>query len=161
MNLPENYQIVNERGIYGFFKQYRFLSNFHPCDLIIGDIHYPSSEHAFMAYKTDNIGEKIRLSGIVKPSDVKKAGQLVTLRPDWEYYRVAAMLSCLYAKFAPDTELADMLLETGGKYLEETNWWHDQFWGFYKPQPGIEVFGGTGGLNMLGKCLMIVRNSLK
>jgi ribA/ribD-fused uncharacterized protein len=160
MNLPDNYQIVNDQGIYGFFKDYRFLSNYHPCEILVDGIIYPSSEHAYMAYKTDDFTQKTQISLMEKPSDAKKLGQLITLRKDWEYYRVAAMLNCLHLKFQ-NSELADMLCATGGKYLEETNWWQDKFWGVYKSTDSWTGDVEQGGLNMLGKCLMIVRSNLR
>lgn len=174
MNLPENYQIINEHGIYGFFNEFRFLSNFHLCEILIDGIIYPSSEHAYMAYKTDDVLVKQKIADLEKPSDAKKMGQEIELRPDWEYYRVAAMLNCLHLKFQ-NSELADMLCATENKYLEETNWWKDRFWGVHKStatkaQLENEFSSGSlkkeiedrpGGLNMLGKCLMIVRSNLR
>ena len=159
MNLPSNYQVVNDQGIYGFFLEYEFLSNFHPCEILIDDILYPSSEHAYMAYKTNDRAVKLEIASIEKARDAKKMGQTVQLRPDWEYYKVAAMLNCLHLKFQ-NSVLADMLCATGNKYLEETNWWKDKFWGVYKPVEGLEV-SQADGYNMLGKCLMIVRGNLR
>lgn len=162
MKLPEGFQVVNDTQILGFFNEYRFLSNFHPCEILIDGIVYPSTEHAYMAYKTDDVAIKQKIAKLVKPSDAKEMGNTVKLRSDWNYFRVAAMLNCLHLKFNPETELAKMLLATGDKYLEETNWWHDEFWGVYKPVlknfPGD---AGPGGMNMLGKCLMIVRGNLR
>lgn len=161
MNLPEGYQIVNDQGIYGFFSEYRFLSNFHLCDVVVDGILYPSSEHAYLAYKTDDVAVKQKIADLNKASEAKKMGQEIVLRYDWEYYRVAAMLNCLHIKFKNRT-LAEMLLDTGDKYLEETNWWKDKFWGVYKPVDGFQDDGvAPGGLNMLGKCLMMVRSDLR
>ena len=44
-----------------------------------------------------------------------------------------------------------MLLDTGDKFIEETNWWKDQFWG---------VYNGVGE-NNLGKILMRIREEIK
>ena len=73
------------------------------------------------------------------------------LRDDWEFYRVAAMLDVLTLKFQQNPDIALLLKNTGNLYLEETNDWNDKFW-------GADMIGS--GLNMLGKCLMIVRNNL-
>lgn len=141
---------VTDDAIHGFFMEHRCLSNFHEAPLTIDGITYPSSEHAYMAQKSLNRDVQLEISMIVGSNKAKKFGQNIVLRPDWEYYRVAAMLQVLFRKFE-DHDLAMVLLNTGDKYLEETNWWNDKFWG---------VCNGKG-LNMLGKCLMIVREDLK
>lgn len=140
---------ITATGIYGFFGKYRFLSNFHVCDVDIGDgIIYHSSEAAFMAQKTDDLAARRHISTL-SPPDAKKYGQTVILRPDWDHYRVVAMMKALTAKFTQHPELASELLKTIGLYLEETNDWNDRFWGV----------DGTG-LNMLGHCLMTVRDDI-
>jgi len=140
---------VTATGIYGFFGEYRCFSNFHICNIDIGDgIIYRSSEAAFMAQKTDNLDDRRHLASLTPPA-AKKYGQTVTLRPDWDYYRVVAMTKALTAKFTQHPDLATELLQTSGLYLEETNDWGDRFWGV----------DGTG-LNMLGHCLMLVRDDI-
>lgn len=141
---------VTDTGIYGFFGDYRFLSNYHLIDIEIDGIVYPSSEHAYMAQKT--LDEEIRrhIATLPHPADAKKFGQLITLRPDWNGYRLEAMRRVLDVKFKDDV-LAQKLLETGNLYLEETNDWGDVFWGFC---------GGVGK-NMLGKTLMAIRSDLR
>jgi len=138
-----------EDGIYGFFNDHRFLSNFHLCPILIQGIVYPSSEHAYMAMKTDDHDLKLFISQLATPADARKEGQKIKLRPDWEFYRVAAMQHVLTIKFR-DPVLKQLLIATGDRYLEETNWWKDVFWG---------VCNGAG-LNMLGKTLMLVRGTL-
>ena len=57
----------------------------------------------------------------------------------------------LEQKFDPELnpESALKLHETGGRYLEETNWWGDRFWG--------KDLNGDG-LNTLGQLLMEIRD---
>ena len=145
----EKISTVTATGIYGFFGKYRFLSNFHVCNIDIGDgIIYRSSEAAFMAQKTDNLDDRRHLASLT-PAAAKKFGRTVTLRSDWDHYRIIAMTKALTAKFTQHPELASELLKTMGLYLEETNDWHDQFWGVDKT-----------GLNMLGHCLMMIRDDI-
>ena len=142
---------VTDMGIFGFFGEYRYLSNFEPCRVDIGDgIIYHSSEAAFMAQKTDNMDHRRHLATL-SPAKAKAFGQTVDLRKDWDQYRVEAMTNAVTAKFTQNPELAKKLLETDNKYLEETNNWGDRFWG---------VEGGVGK-NMLGHVLMEVRRSLQ
>lgn len=140
---------VTPEGIFGFFEEHRFLSNFEMEPLTVEGITYPSSEHAYMAQKTlDRDLQKV-VAETPTCGRVKRLGQSIPLRTDWEFYRVAAMMHVLRIKFQ-NPRLRDLLLNTGDKYLEETNWWGDRFWGVCE---GI-------GLNMLGKCLMLIRSEL-
>ena len=47
--------------------------------------------------------------------------------------------------------LRNLLLTTGDRYLEETNWWKDDYWGVVNGQ----------GLNKLGLILMKIRDEIK
>lgn len=143
---------VTESEIAGFFREHRWLSNFHLCPVNVEGLTYPSSEHAFMAQKTlvPSVREHIRF--IAEPKDAKKFGQTVILRPNWDEYRIIAMTKVLYAKFSQNEDLKILLLETGDKILKETNWWNDRFWG--------EDVNGNGK-SMLGHCLMLVRSMLR
>ena len=69
----------------------------------------------------------------------------------WDKRKDQAMLGIVWAKFSQNPELSAKLLATGDKYLEETNWWGDAYWG---------VFNGKGD-NVFGKTLMEVRKRLK
>lgn len=143
---------VTRDGIYGFFDQYRFLSNFHVCKVQLDGFEFTSSEHAFMAQKSLDLKDWLHILTLQTPNEAKKYGQTVKLRDDWNEYRVIAMTRALFSKFQ-DHDLRARLLQTGNLYLEETNYWGDRYWG---------VDAKTGeGKNMLGKCLMLVRDSLK
>lgn len=144
---------VTEYAIYGFFGEYRFLSNFAPAPLVLPEdgILYPTSEHAYMAQKTVSLPLRRELAALSTPQDAREAGLQLSLRLDWAVQRLHAMLAALRAKFGQNPELAERLLATGQHYLEETNNWDDRFWG---------VVDGEG-LNMLGKMLMQVRNDLR
>lgn len=148
MNAPSQFvrkAIVTDTYIRGFFDEYRFLSNFHVAPLTLDGIVYPSSEHAYMAMKTDDPQWHARILAAATPNEAKKLGRIVPLRADWDAYRLAAMLKVLTAKFA-DPVLRRKLLATGERYLEETNDWGDRYWGV----------DGTGS-NFLGQLLMLVR----
>lgn len=143
---------VTESEIAGFFREHRWLSNFHMCPVTVEGITYPSSEHAYMAQKTDSRAIKEHIATIEKAAEVKRYGQTIPLRPNWDEYRIIAMTKVLYAKFTQNEDLKVLLLETGDKVLKETNWWNDRFWG--------EDVNGNGK-SMLGHCLMLVRSMLR
>lgn len=142
--------IETEDGIYGFFGKYRDLSNFGKGTVTIDGMRFLCSEGAYMAQKTHDVKHKQALT-LMLGKEAKAYGQTVPLREDWNDVRVNAMYRVLLAKFSQNRDLRDLLLSTGNKYLEETNWWNDKFWG---------VCGGEGE-NNLGKTLMRVRDVLR
>lgn len=151
--------INDENNVRGFFGEYRFLSNFWSCTVYYDGFRFPTSEHAYMFAKLDLsvMSESDILSlyesvSKMKAKEVKKWGQTIKLRPDWENVKYDIMARIVFDKFSRNLELREKLLSTGNKYLEETNWWNDQYWGYdYR----------KGGQNNLGKILMKVRDFLK
>ena len=143
--------IINKTGIYGFFGEYRWLSNFHLSPVTVDGMTYNSAEHAFMAMKTFNPDERKVLSLMSLPVDARRYGQTVKLRPDWERVKVSMMKKVLQAKFHQDKGLGAALLATDPLYLEETNDWGDVFWGVSEGK----------GQNNLGRTIMEVRDELK
>lgn len=137
------------KPILGFFGEYRFLSNYHLCECVVHDIPFISSEHAYMYQKSSDPVYQAMIINASTPKEAKRIGSNVTLRPDWDSYRMNAMLVALQAKFENKAE-ADMLLSTGDAYLEETNTWNDTFWG---------VCNGKGS-NKLGILLMNIRDNI-
>ena len=142
---------VTDTQILGFFREYRFLSNFWQAPVEVDGVTYASSEHAYMAQKTNVPEEKAHLATSITSAEARAYGQKVTLRPDWDDVRIDMMHKVVLAKFSQNPSLKAKLLATGGKYLEETGYWGDTFWGVCK---GV-------GENHLGNILMKVRNELK
>lgn len=143
--------IKNDEGhIRGFFEEYRWLSNFHECPVMWKGLLFGSSEAAYQAAKLDNPKEWVRFTKM-KPSEAKKEGRKIEIREDWNSVRIGIMYDILQDKFLRNKDLADKLIATGDRHLEETNWWNDRFWGVCK---GV-------GENNLGKLLMAIRNTLK
>jgi ribA/ribD-fused uncharacterized protein len=136
-------------GIYGFQGEYRFLSNFWPATIPYMGFLFPSVEHAYQAAKSFDKDYKRLIRYTSSPFQAKKLGRTAVLRDDWEEVKVLKMEQFLRLKFI-DRELKKMLLDTGDKYLEETNTWNDTFWG---------VCNGKGQ-NVLGNLLMRIRKEL-
>ena len=139
-----------------FDKEWAFLSNFYPSEIEFEGIIYPTNEHFFQAMKTLDINKRKAIANASTPGLAKKMGRSVSLRPDWEDIKDDVMLEGLYRKFADD-ELADWLLDTGDKWLEEGNYHHDNYWGICY----CEKCQDTMGKNKLGKLLMKVRSEIK
>lgn len=133
-----------------FRGQYAWLSNMYECEITIEDITYPSAENAFVAMKTLNIHERIKIAGM-KPPDAKKYGRKLQLRVDWNLIKLDLMHQIILAKFSDNPKLKQYLLATGDATIEEGNTWGDDFWGVYQ----------GSGRNHLGKIIMQVREELK
>jgi hypothetical protein len=144
------YIIHDESQIKGFFGDYRFLSNFELGDCLHGGILYPSSENAYQAAKSLDPQVRSQFANIT-PSESKKLGRQIQVREDWEEVKYGIMYSIVLDKFTRNSKLGDLLIETGDRYLEETNHWGDKIWG---------VCDGVG-TNWLGKILMDVRNQIR
>lgn len=142
--------LESDNKILGLFGKYRPLSNFHTEYVTVDVLTYRCSEAAYMAQKTDSMEEKRKLT-LMLGKEAKQFGQQVTLRSDWEEIKYDRMLKVLRAKFTQYEYLKDLLLSTGDKYIEETNWWKDTYWG---------VCDGHGQ-NNLGKILMLIRFELR
>jgi N-glycosidase YbiA len=144
-----------------FEGRYVFLSNFYPCKIEHKGITYPSVEHYYVAMKVTEMqlidGKyytaadfREMLPKIKEPGDVKKLGQRIKVRKDWDDKKLEFMNWAVRQKFKEET-LSEMLLSTGEQELIEGNWWRDFYWG---------VCNGKGE-NHLGKILMQVREELK
>lgn len=137
--------------IASFDGEYRFLSNFWMASVEYEGIVYPSSEHAYQAAKTLNKDIRSAFAQITSPGAIKKMGQTITLRPDWEDVKINVMRDIVTAKFEQNPELMEKLMATKGRELIEGNTWGDTFWG--------ECPIGKGR-NELGKILMSIRDDI-
>lgn len=137
-----------------FTGDYRFLSNFHPVEIVgPGDKVYRSVEHAYQASKSVTAADWDMILACATPGMAKKAGRKLKLRDNWDGVKVKVMRRLLEQKFAPGSDLAAQLLATSDAELQEGNNWNDTFWG---------VDSRTGeGFNHLGRLLMEVRNELR
>ena len=132
-----------------FSGEYAFLSNFYPSSVTDYIYTYPTVEHAYVAFKTIDVGLKKKISEIPLPGQAKKFGRKLQLRADWENIKVPVMILLLEQKFSIP-ELRQKLIETDGMELIEGNTWGDRFWG---------VCNGKGE-NMLGNILMNIREKI-
>ena len=138
------------KGIYGFFGEYRFLSNFYACDILYEGIKYPSVEHAYQAAKTTSTRIRKRIAKIELAGAAKAFGQHMQIIANWEEKKLNVMNLLVLTKFTCYKELREKIMNTGNLHLEETNTWGDKYWG---------IFEGNGK-NHLGEILMKVREYL-
>lgn len=149
--------MAEAKAIRSFTGKYGFLSNFYASEVSLDGETYPTVEHAFQAAKTLDPEERRRFREHVSPTTAKARGRKLQLRPDWELIKVEIMKQLVEEKFSPkmggeeSTQLAEKLLATGNKPLEEGNRHGDRFWGTVNGE----------GQNMLGKILMSTRKKLQ
>jgi ribA/ribD-fused uncharacterized protein len=143
-----------------FEGRWRFLSNFHPCEVEHQGIIYKSVEHYYIAMKCNNeqmfygrhytIGDfREMIANTVSAAVVKSIGQKMKVRKDWDEKKLDFMLYGIREKFK-DPELRELLLSTEDASLVEGNNWNDKFWGVSQGK----------GLNHLGRILMKVRKEI-
>jgi ribA/ribD-fused uncharacterized protein len=148
----KTYIIHDDTQIAGFFDNYRWLSNFHRCDVCFDMLLYPSSENAYQAAKL--IPEHRSSFTSMSPSESKKAWKFETFNKlytpnEWNKKRFDVMSIILFDKFYRNVELRCKLIETLEKELIELNSWYDVYW-------GRDYRSGTGE-NKLGNILMNIR----
>ena len=170
---PETVKVMGEKSgqamsaITKFRGEFRFLSNFWMCDVLIDDLVWPATEHYYVAMKTldPDLREDIRLGPfkedengvLVRPAhpptlgQVKRIGRRLELRPDWDDIKIDVMRRAVTAKFTQNSDLLQKLLATGDAELIEGNAWGDTFWGVCRGR----------GENWLGRILMDVREQLR
>ena len=129
-----------------FRGEYEFLSNLHPCTVVLDGLEYPSVEHAYQAAKSTDPEFRRK----VRKAPVKMAmrwGKKTKCRSDWDRIKRGVMERLLRQKFN-DPELWVLLQSTGERALVEGNTWGDTYWGVCK---GV-------GRNHLGRLLMKIRS---
>ncbi len=143
-------KIHDENNIKGFFDEYRWLSNMHDCAILFMGLGFNSTEAAYQACKNTNIviaKQFQNMTGL----QAKNYSNNITVRKDWPKIKYNIMAQLIFQKFLLHLPLREMLLDTGDKYIEETNYWKDTYWG---------VCDGVGE-NNLGKIIMATREYFK
>ena len=141
--------IHTETMVKGFFNEYRWLSNYHICDIEYKGKMFTSTEAAYQSAKTDDDYLKSQFQ-LMTPTESKSFANKIKVRRDWDSIKKDAMYEILQYKFTKHADLKQKLILTGEKHLEETNYWGDTYYG---------VCNGKGK-NVLGKLLMQIREEL-
>lgn len=134
--------------INSFTGNYFFLSNFYQAPVWYQGMQFQNNEAAFQAAKCP---EKMIQFTILNPSQAKRLGRRVPLRPDWEDVKDKVMYTVCKGKFLQNPYLLKKLMDTGDAELIEGNTWGDKIWG--------QVNGV--GENRLGKILMNIRTEIQ
>ncbi len=145
-------ELANGSIIDDFRGPYRWLSNFHLCEIHFEGLVFPSTEHAYQAAKTLDLDARKQFTDAAMTcGQAKRGGRRLLLREDWEAAKDAVMGLVLFDKFTRHADLRSKLLATAPAFLMEMNTWNDIYWG---------VCNGVGK-NRLGQLLMEIRGSIK
>ncbi len=136
--------------INSFRGKYFFLSSFYIAPVMYKHLMFTNNEAAFHSDKSFNSSYQLRLTKM-GPSEAKREGRKIKLRPDWEEVKDQVMEDIVRDKFTRNLDIRRLLLDTGDEELIEGNDWGDTYWG---------VCNGVGK-NMLGKILMKIREELR
>lgn len=144
------------------------LSNFWLCDIIIEYISetntYNCVEQFFQYQKArkfsdDNIAAKI-LSSRSQFEQKSLGGQVRNFDPSiWNRYKEEIMMVGLRAKYTQHPDLLSTLLNTGTNTIAEAT--EDREWGIGKRLANARKAESWSGKNLLGICLMRIRDELK
>ena len=145
--------VHDEVSVKGFFGDYRFLSNFYDSPVYYEGLLYRSTECAYQAAKLLPHYRPLlqNVSSATSKKTWKSFGEdslYDNCSDEWDGRKYDVMSSVVFDKFLRNKVLRQKLLDTGDKFLEETNWWNDCTWG---------VDRKLGGTNWLGKILMNTR----
>lgn len=110
-----------------FRGRYYFLSNFYPCSIEIDGVRYESAEAAFQGQKS--VQHAHMFAGSITALEAKRLGRRIPINiREWNARRLATMERVVWAKFAQNPELQELLLAVTEPIVED-NTWGDTYWG--------------------------------
>jgi ribA/ribD-fused uncharacterized protein len=136
-----------------FRGEHFFLSNVSPAPTPHHGHVFATSEHAYMAARTDDMHAVEAIIATDDPLEAQRIDRAAAPVDDWDRRKFAVMEDIVTAKFIHNPVLAERLVATGGALLVEGNTWHDQTWGSCR----CDEHRDTPGANALGVILMAVR----
>lgn len=165
--LPECYSLAAAKtmefgGEIFFHSQHSYLSNFFNAPVVMQDRVYPTAEHAYQYEKCVAAGDMLNKAKIVvatDPLEAKRIGDSVNETADWKINKEAAMARIISLKFDQNPELADLLIKTGNKVLNEAT--NNMYFGIGATLHSREIKDKSyRGLNKLGQILMNKRQQI-
>ena len=142
--MPDPVFFYGPRNTWGEF------SNFYPCQFVLDEQVWVTSEHYYMGQKTTDLTERERIRKASSAREAKAMGRKVRLRAGWDGMKFSIMEKAAYAKFDQNTPLREVLFDTGDRPIHENC--RDPWWGGGPNFPN--------GRDWLGKVLLRVRERL-
>ena len=144
-----------------------FLSNWFESKFDLDGIHFVSVEQAMMYKKAILMGDERVAQHVLTTSDPKKIKQYGRSVKNWnqelwESNKIRIVTEALTAKFSQNLELQEKLLATRNAWLVEAAH-YDTVWGngLSANHPDATKPENWPGLNLLGQCLMRVREAIR
>jgi ribA/ribD-fused uncharacterized protein len=126
------------------------MRNDYLCNITVGNVVYPSVEHAYQAAKFKDAGIKQAIADASSVREARDIGRNNQLRDDWDEVRSSVMESLVRQKFTNHAVLGERLAKTGNADIVMEG--YDEFWGT----------GRSGnGENTLGEILETVRSEIQ
>lgn len=150
------------------FGDYKCFSNFYQSKFNIDNLNFNCSEQYFMyikclTFEPENQNLQKQILEEHDPSKIKSYGRMIKNYNEkkWNFIRYDVMKTALINKFSQNEDLRNILLSTKNKKLYEASK-YDKIWGIGFSKDQIKnVSESEYGQNLLGKCLMEVRELFK
>ncbi len=157
-----NIETKEEGAAVCFYGKHSVFSNFYLNPMEVSGKKYSSNEQFYTVKKcemSDKPELALRASHAKYPLQANAIGRSVKLDNDM---RIEVMRTGLLAKFGPEGELRDVLVNTGNKLIVEASPF-DLFWGTGcgLRDPKLKDSKNWKGQNQMGKLLMSIRESFK
>jgi len=140
------------------------FSNFHSVEFEYKDHIFQNTEQAFMWEKAMYFNDMVMANKILNtpiPGKAKALGRKVKNFDDKKWTLISYQIMCNVnrAKYGQHSDLQKVLLSTGSKIIVEASP-YDKIWGVGLHWSDDKLLNESNwdGLNLLGKCLMEVRN---
>ena len=156
-------QVQVDQNTLAYQSEYAPLSNFYPCQIIIGKHKFFCAEQAFQFLRAKLLNKPLAATRIYLSRDVryiKQLGQELGSSTEWNDQQFDYMYICLKKKFTQNAELKTLLLGTGNMELVEAT--PDCTWGCGATLSSNVLKQHTWpGMNKHGKILMTIREELR
>ena len=147
-----------------FFGSESPFSQWHPSPFKINDIMYANTEQYMMAEKArlfNDLTTCAQILATTKPYEIKRLGRVVKNFDEakWCLERERIVYEGNLAKFSQNKKLFDFICQSDPSIIVEASP-YDKIWGIGldKSHPDSSDPSKWKGLNLLGKCLMTVRD---
>ena len=153
-------------------KEYEFFwrgiySNWAPSEITLEGMTFNCVEQYMMYKKAEVAGDTESMQAVMDtpmPNDQKAIGRKIKNYDDakWSAVRYEIVKDAVRAKFTQIPDLQEYLLESGNKHIVEASP-YDAVWGIAMGEDDPDRFDESKwrGENLLGKCIMDVRDELR
>ncbi|ELP6119316.1 NADAR family protein [Vibrio vulnificus] len=149
-----------------FYHGDSFLSNHHAASFVVNGKLFSSVEQFYIYCKCLAYQDRVMADAILNtdnPVQIKKLAVHIQKcnYNNWEEIQFKMMAIGVFAKFAQNSHLKKLLIDTGNRYLAEAS--PSNFWGIgiHINDPRVQQKGAWTGKNMLGLLIMDIRTILK